>query len=61
LYQVEGWKSAEDIEQENKFIWPLIYEVIALSDSDKYPSFKIDESTRNGPALYVTYKRGKET
>jgi hypothetical protein len=31
--------------------------VIALSDSNKYPSFKIDESTRNGPVLYVTYRR----
>ncbi len=61
LYQVEGGNAAEDIEQENKFIWPLIYEVIALSDSNKYPSFKIDESTRNGPALYVTYKREKGT
>ncbi|MFL6338413.1 MAG: hypothetical protein ACJ718_04775 [Nitrososphaeraceae archaeon] len=59
IYQVEGWKSPEDVEQDNKVIWPLIYEIIALSDSNKYPSFKIDESTRNGPALYVTYKREK--
>ncbi|MDQ3836656.1 MAG: hypothetical protein M3270_06955 [Thermoproteota archaeon] len=57
IYQVENWKSPEDVEQENKVIWPLIYEIIALSDSNKYPSFKIDQSTRNGPALYVTYKR----
>jgi hypothetical protein len=28
-----------------------------LSDSNKYPSFKIEESTRDGPVLYVTYKR----
>src|ERR671921_1987912 len=57
IYQVDDWKRPEDVERDNKVIWPLIYEVIALSDSNKYPSFKIDESTRNGPVLYVTYKR----
>lgn len=59
LYQVHDSNKAEDVERDNKVIWPLIYEIIALSDSNKYPSFKIDESTRNGPALYVTYKREK--
>jgi hypothetical protein len=59
LYQVRDWNRPEDVERDNKFIWPLIYEVIALSDSNKYPSFKIDESTRNGAVLYVTYKREK--
>jgi hypothetical protein len=57
LYQVHDWNRPEDVERNNKVIWPLIYEVIALSDSNKYPSFKIDEATRNGPVLYVTYKR----
>ena len=57
LYQVHEWSKPEDVERDNKFIWPLIYEVIALSDNNKYPSFKIDESTRDGPVLYVTYKR----
>jgi hypothetical protein len=57
LYQIDDWNKPEDIERDNKVIWPLIYEIIALSDSNKYPSFKIDESTRNGPVLYVTYKR----
>ena len=57
LYQVRDWNRPEDVERYNKVIWPLIYEVIALSDSNKYPSFKLDESTRNGPVLYVTYKR----
>jgi hypothetical protein len=57
LYQVRDWNRPEDVERDNKIIWPLIYEVISLSDSNKYPSFKIDESTRNGPVLYVTYKR----
>lgn len=57
LYQVRDWNRPEDVERDNKVIWPLIYEVISLSDSNKYPSFKIDESTRNGPVLYVTYKR----
>jgi hypothetical protein len=57
LYQVDDWNKPEDVERDNKVIWPLIYEVIALSDSNKYPSFKIDESTRNGPVLYVTYRR----
>jgi hypothetical protein len=57
LYQIRDWNRPEDVERDNKIIWPLIYEVIALSDSNKYPSFKIDESTRNGPVLYVTYKR----
>jgi hypothetical protein len=59
LYQVHDWNRPEDVERNNKIIWPLIYEVIALSDSNKYPSFKIDESTRNGPVLHVTYKREK--
>jgi hypothetical protein len=59
LYQVDDWNKPEDVERDNKVIWPLIYEVIALSDSNKYPSFKIDESTRNGPVLYVTYRREK--
>jgi hypothetical protein len=59
LYQIHEWSKPEDVERDNKVIWPLIYEIIALSDSDKYPSFKIDESTRDGPALYVTYKREK--
>jgi len=57
IYQVDDWNRPEDVERDNKVIWPLIYEVIALSDSNKYPSFKIDESTRNGPVLYVTYRR----
>jgi hypothetical protein len=57
LYQVHEESMPEDVERDNKFIWPLIYEVIALNDSNKYPSFKIDESTRDGPVLYVTYKR----
>ncbi len=57
LYQVHQWSKPEDVERDNKVIWPLIYEVIALSDSNKYPSFKIDESTKDGPVLYVTYKR----
>jgi hypothetical protein len=57
LYNVDDSNKPEDIEQDNKLIWPLIYEIIALSDSNKYPSFKIDESTRDGPVLYVTYKR----
>ncbi len=57
LYQIDHFSKPEDVERDNKVIWPLIYEVIALSDSNKYPSFKIDESTRNGPVLYVTYKR----
>ena len=57
LYQVREWNKPEDVERDNKVIWPLIYEIIALSDSNKYPSFKIDESTRDGPVLYVTYKR----
>jgi hypothetical protein len=57
LYQVHEWSKPEDVERDNKVIWPLIYEVIALSDNNKYPSFKIDESTRDGPVLYVTYKR----
>ena len=57
LYQIDDWNKPEDIEQDNKVVWPLIYEIIALSDSNKFPSFKIDESTRNGPVLYVTYKR----
>ena len=57
LYQVREWSKPEDVEQDNKVIWPLIYEIIALSDSNKYPSFKIDESTRDGPVLYVTFKR----
>jgi hypothetical protein len=59
LYHVDQWNKPEDVERDNKVIWPLIYEIIALSDSNKYPSFKIDESTRNGPVLYVTYKREK--
>jgi hypothetical protein len=59
IYQVDDWNRPEDVERDNKVIWPLIYEVIALSDSNKYPSFKIDESTRNGPVLYVTYRREK--
>jgi hypothetical protein len=59
LYQVHEGSKPEDVERDNKFIWPLIYEVIALNDSNKYPSFKIDESTRDGPVLYVTYKREK--
>jgi hypothetical protein len=59
LYQVHEESISEDVERDNKFIWPLIYEVIALNDSNKYPSFKIDESTRDGPVLYVTYKREK--
>ena len=58
LYQIDDWNKPEDVEQNNKIVWPLIYEVIALSDSNKFPSFKIDESTRDGPVLYVTYKRG---
>jgi hypothetical protein len=57
LYQVRDWSKPEDVEQDNEVIWPLIYEIIALSDSNKYPSFKIDESTRDGPVLYVTFKR----
>jgi hypothetical protein len=57
LYQVRDWSKPEDLEQDNEVIWPLIYEIIALSDSNKYPSFKIDESTRDGPVLYVTFKR----
>lgn len=57
LYQIDDGTKPEDVEQYNKVIWPLIYEIIALSDSNKFPSFKIDESTRNGPVLYVTYKR----
>lgn len=57
LYQIDDWNKSEDVEQNNKIVWPLIYEVIALSDSNKFPSFKIDESTRDGPVLYVTYKR----
>ena len=57
VYQVRDWNRPEDVERDNKVIWPLIYEVISLSDSNKYPSFKIDESTRNEPVLYVTYKR----
>jgi hypothetical protein len=57
LYQIDDLAKPEDVEQDNKVIWPLIYEIIALSDSNKYPSFKIDENTRNGPVLYVTYKR----
>jgi hypothetical protein len=57
LYQVRDWNRPGDVERDNKVIWPLIYEVIALSDSNKYPSFKIDESTRNGPVLHVTYRR----
>jgi hypothetical protein len=56
LYQIQEWSKPEDVERD-KVIWPLIYEIIALSDSNKYPSFKIDESTRDGPVLYVTYKR----
>ena len=57
LYQIDDLDKPEDVEQDNKIVWPLIYEVIALSDSNKFPSFKIDESTRDGPVLYVTYKR----
>jgi hypothetical protein len=57
LYQVHGSDRPEDVERDNKAIWPLIYEIIAMSDSGKYPSFKIDESTRDGPILYVTYRR----
>jgi hypothetical protein len=57
LYQIQESSKPEDVERDNKVIWPLIYEIIALSDSNKYPSFKIDESTRDGPVLYVTYKR----
>jgi hypothetical protein len=57
LYQMREWSKPEDVERDNKAIWPLIYEIIALSDSNKYPSFKIEESTRDGPVLYVTYKR----
>jgi len=57
LFQIEESKKPEDMERENKIIWPLIYEIIALSESNKYPSFKIDETTRNGPVLFVTYKR----
>ncbi len=57
LYEVRDWNRPKEVELGNKVIWPLIYEVIALSDSNKYPSFKIDESTRNGPVLYVTYRR----
>jgi hypothetical protein len=57
LYQIDEWNNPEVVERDNKVIWPLIYEIIALSDSNKYPSFRIDESTRNGPVLYVTYKR----
>ena len=57
LYQVHDADQPADVERENKVVWPLIYEIIAMSDSGKYPSFKIDESTRDGPILYVTYKR----
>lgn len=57
LYQIDDLNKPEDVERDNKVIWPLIYEMIALSDSNKYPSFKINESTRDGPVLYVTYKR----
>jgi hypothetical protein len=57
LYQIDDGTKPEDVERYNKVVWPLIYEIIALSDSNKFPSFKIDESTRNGPVLYVTYKR----
>ena len=57
LYQIDDGTKPEDVERYNKVVWPLIYEIIALSDSNRFPSFKIDESTRNGPVLYVTYKR----
>ncbi len=57
LYQVHHSDRSEDVERDNKVVWPLIYEIIAISDSGKYPSFKIDESTRDGPILYVTYRR----
>ncbi len=57
LYQIGDSNNPEDVERDNKIIWPIIYEIIALSDSNKYPSFKIDESTRNAPVLYVTYRR----
>jgi hypothetical protein len=61
LCQVNGWNRPEDVERDNKATWPLIHEIIAMSDSEKYPSFKIDESTRDGPVLYVTYRRSPST
>jgi hypothetical protein len=61
LYQIHDWNRPEDVERDNKAVWPLIHEIIAMSDSDKYPSFKIDESTRDGPVLYITYRRSPNT
>jgi hypothetical protein len=57
LYHVHDSDRPEDVERDKKIVWPLIYEIIAMSDSGKYPSFKIDEATRDGPTLYVTYRR----
>jgi hypothetical protein len=57
LYGVHSCDDPEDVERNNKAVWPVIHEIIAMSDSGKYPSFKIDESTRDGSVLYVTYRR----
>src|SRR5919199_322345 len=43
LYHVHDSDRPEDVERDKKVVWPLIYEIIAMSDSVKCPSFKIDE------------------
>ena len=48
-------RSPEEIEANEKTIWPLIYRIIALSDRRAYPTFEIMEETRNGPELQVAY------
>jgi hypothetical protein len=57
LYQVHDSDWPKHVERDNKVVWPLIYEIIAMSDSGKYSSFNIDEATRDGSILYVTYRR----
>ncbi|MDQ3872067.1 MAG: hypothetical protein M3258_00455 [Thermoproteota archaeon] len=61
MYQVHDWDQPKDVEKDNKAVWPLIHEIIAMSDSGKYPTFKIDESTRDGPVLYITFRRSPNT
>jgi hypothetical protein len=48
-------RSPEEIESNERTIWPLIHRIIALSDRRVYPTFEIMESTRVGPELQVTY------
>jgi hypothetical protein len=48
-------RSPEEIESNERTIWPIMYRIIALSDRREYPTFEIMELTRNGPVLKVTY------